>query len=375
MTLETSLETEMEHKSFRESRIFTNSLVVILGVIWGLAFVAIRTADFQLSPVNLTLLRWLIASAGFLALAPIFGRPKQPIQKHHIPRILVVSLASVTGYHLSLNYAETIVSAGLAGLLISLGPIFVVLLSALFLKEKIGHRLTLALAAAMTGAIVLSLNAGLNFQEIAGPLAVVFSAFMYSVFAVGSKPLVKEYGALPTAIWVALIGTAFTLPLISLNFITQIQQLSTITWLSVIYLALLSTVLANVILYLLIGNRSVSRLSIQLYIVPLVSLVGGIVLLGEGVTILTVLGAILMFTGVAPCSPQGNDDALCRCTLHEFSSRVRNPSPPRTFSPDSRTRFTSRLGCLIAHQLSTRLHVCKPFSPETRIWRSILFRP
>jgi drug/metabolite transporter (DMT)-like permease len=299
MTVETRLETKMEHKSLRESRLFTNSLVVILGVIWGMAFVAIRTADFQLSPVNLTILRWLIASAGFLALAPFFGKPKQPVQKHHIPRILVVSLASVAGYHLSLNYAETIVSAGLAGLLISLGPIFVVLLSALFLKEKIGHRLTLALAAAMTGAVVLSLSAGLNSREITGPLAVVFSAFMYSVFAVGSKPLVKEYGALPTAIWVALIGTAFTLPLTTLNFITQVQQLSTITWLSVIYLALLSTVLANVILYLLIGNRSVSRLSIQLYIVPLVSLIGGIVLLGESVTILTILGGILMFTGVA----------------------------------------------------------------------------
>lgn len=299
MTQETRLETETEHKPLRESRVFTNILVIILGVIWGLAFVAIRTADFQLSPVNLTIQRWLIASAGFLALAPFFGRPKQPVQKHHIPRILVVSLASVIGYHLSLNYAESIVSAGLAGLLISLGPIFVVLLSSLFLKEKIGKRLTLALTAAMTGAVVLSLSTGLNFQQIAGPLAVVFSAFLYSVFAVGSKPLVKEYGALPTAIWVALIGTAFTLPLISTNFITQIQTLSTITWLSVVYLALLSTVLANVILYLLIGNRSVSRLSIQLYIVPLVSLVGGIVLLGEGVTILTVLGGILMFTGVA----------------------------------------------------------------------------
>jgi drug/metabolite transporter (DMT)-like permease len=299
MTLDTSLETKTEPKSLRESRIFTNILVVILGVIWGMAFVAIRTADFQLTPINLTILRWLIASAGFLALAPFFGKPKQPVQRHHIPRILVVSLASVVGYHLSLNYAETIVSAGLAGLLISLGPIFVVVLSGLFLKEKIGKRLILALAAAMTGAIVLSLSAGLNFQEIAGPLAVVLSAFLYSVFAVGSKPLVKEYGALPTAIWVALIGTAFTLPLISMNFISQIQQLSTVTWLSVVYLALLSTVLANVILYLLIGNRSVSRLSIQLYIVPLVSLVGGIVLLGENVTIFTVLGGILMFTGVA----------------------------------------------------------------------------
>jgi drug/metabolite transporter (DMT)-like permease len=289
----------MESRSLRESRIFTNILVVILGVIWGMAFVAIRTADFQLTPINLTILRWLIASAGFLALAPFFGKPKQPVQRQHIPRILVVSLASVVGYHLSLNYAETIVSAGLAGLLISLGPIFVVVLSGLFLNEKIGKRLILALAAAMTGAIVLSLSAGLNFQEITGPLAVVLSAFLYSVFAVGSKPLVKEYGALPTAIWVALIGTAFTLPLISMNFISQIQQLSTVTWLSVVYLALLSTVLANVILYLLIGNRSVSRLSIQLYIVPLVSLVGGIVLLGENVTIFTVLGGILMFTGVA----------------------------------------------------------------------------
>ena len=65
MTLETRLETKMEYKSLRDNRIFTNSLVVILGVTWGLAFVAIRTADFQLSPVNLTVVRWLIASAGF----------------------------------------------------------------------------------------------------------------------------------------------------------------------------------------------------------------------------------------------------------------------------------------------------------------------
>src|SRR5438128_4417216 len=151
MTLETRLETKMEHKSLRDNRIFTNSLVVILGVTWGLAFVAIRTADFQLSPINLTVLRWLIASAGFLSLAPFFGRPKHPVQRHHIPRILAVSLASVTGYHLSLNYAETIVSAGLAGLLISLGPIFVVVRSALLLKGEIGKRLRTGLAAARTG--------------------------------------------------------------------------------------------------------------------------------------------------------------------------------------------------------------------------------
>ncbi len=281
------------------ARIFNYGLVITLSVIWGLAFVAIRRAEFELSPVNLTVLRWLIASGGFLVLAPVCGRPKNPIQRRHIPRILLVSFASVVGYHLSLNYAETIVSSGLAGLLISFGPIFVVLLSAFFLKEKIGSRLMLALALAVAGAVILSINADLNFLQITGPFAVILAAFMYSIFSVGSKPLVKEYGALPTAIWVAAIGTVFALPMISWNFFAQVFALSVAGWLSVLYLAVLSTVVANMILYTLISNRAVSRLSVQLYLVPLVSLVGGILLLGENFSAFTVLGACFLFAGTA----------------------------------------------------------------------------
>src|SRR3989475_7640568 len=137
------------------------ALVVTLSTIWGLAFVAIRRAEFELSPINLTLLRWLIASAGFLVLAPFFGKPLKPIQRQHIPRILMVSFASVVGYHLSLNYAETIVSSGLAGLLISFGPIFAVLLSAIFLNVRIGYRLSLGISLAVRGALILSANSEL----------------------------------------------------------------------------------------------------------------------------------------------------------------------------------------------------------------------
>ncbi len=232
-------------------------------------------------------------------LAPKFGRPKMAVQRHHLPRILMVSFASVVGYHLSLNYAETIVSSGLAGLLISFGPIFVVLLSAIFLKERIGVKLRLALGLAVVGAFILSLKSDLGFLQITGPLGVILAAFMYSVFSVGSKPLVKNYGALPTSIWVAVIGTLFTLPLISWQFIKQILALSLGGWVSVIYLAILSTVVANMILYTLIGTRAVSRLSVQLYLIPLVSLVGGIMLLGENLTAFTVLGAVFLLAAVA----------------------------------------------------------------------------
>jgi len=274
-------------------------LVLTLSVIWGLAFVAIRRAEFELSPPNLTILRWLIASAGFLVLAPVYGKPAKPVQRRDIPRILLVSFASVVGYHLSLNYSETIVSSGLAGLLISFAPIFVVLLSAIFLKERIGKGLMLALGLAVVGAFILSVGSDLTFLQITGPLAVILAAFMYSVFSVGSKPLVKSYGARPVAIWVAVIGTIFTLPLLSWNFFTQVSNLSPTGWLSVLYLAILSTVIANMILYTLISSRAVSRLSVQLYLVPLVSLVGGILLLGESWSIFTIIGACFLLAGTA----------------------------------------------------------------------------
>ena len=260
---------------------------------------AIKRAEFELSPENLTLLRWIIASGSFLFLAPIIGKPKRPIQRNDVPRILLFSFASVVGYHFTLNYAETIVSAGLAGLLISFGPIFIALLSTMFLKEKISGLLILALALALAGTFTLSIGADLTFQQITGPIAMIIAAFMYSVYSVGSKPLVKAYGALPTAVWLAVIGTVFTLPLFSSNFVAQILTLSTIGWLSVIYLAILSTVIANMILYTLIGERAVSRLSVQLYLVPLVSLIGGIVLLGESLSVLTVIGAGFLFAATA----------------------------------------------------------------------------
>ena len=274
-------------------------LILILSVIWGLAFVAIKRAEFELTPENLTLLRWIIASGSFLILAPIVGKPKNPMQKNHVPRILLVSFASVVGYHLTLNYAETIVSSGLAGLLISFGPIFIAVLSTIFLKEKISGMLMLALALALAGAFTLSIGADLTFQQIAGPIALIIAAFMYSIYIVGSKPLVRDYGALPTAVWLAVIGTVFTFPLFSSNFVTQVLNLSTGGWLSVIYLAILSTVISNMILYTLIGEQAVSRLSVQLYLVPLVSLIGGVILLGESLSALTVIGAGLLFAATA----------------------------------------------------------------------------
>lgn len=295
-----------QSRKFNLQKLKGNSLLILLSVIWGLAFVAIRELDFQLSPINLTLIRWFIASAGYLVLAPFLGKPKRKFESRDLPRLLVISLANVPAYHLSLNYGETRVSSGLAGLLVSLGPVFIVLLSALSLKEKIGSRLAFALGLAVLGAIILSISQlNLGSSSLIGMLAVIVTAFSYALFAVLSKPLVSKYGAISVAIWAGTIGTVMLLPLVSMNFITQVSALSVVGWLSILYLSLLSTVFGYMTFFTLLSRGAVSKLSIQLYLIPIVSVIGGALLLGETITVYTIAGGGALLIAVSLATRAG----------------------------------------------------------------------
>ena len=275
------------------------ALIVTLSVIWGLAFVAIRVADFELSAVNLTLTRWLIVSGSFVLLYPFIGKPKIPFERKDTLRLVVVAFATVVAYHLALNYSEKIVDASLAGLLISLAPLFVVVLSTVVLKEKIGWTLRTALALALTGAVIISLpGLSLSSEQLAGPLLVVAASMSSAVNIVLSRPLVLKYGPFPVAVWGAVLGTAILLPLVSWSLVEQASSLSARGWVSVLYLSLLSTVVANLIFYTLVGRGAVSRLGVQLYLVPLVSVIGGVLILDEALLPATVAGGALLLLAV-----------------------------------------------------------------------------
>jgi drug/metabolite transporter (DMT)-like permease len=275
--------------------------LVVLSLIWGMAFVAIKIVVTQLSPVNLALMRWLLAGVPFLILLPFIGRPKTPFQRRDIPRLLIVALANVAGYHISLNYAETTLSAGLSALLIAFGPIFIVVLSYALLNERASRRVLLGLILAFAGTAVLSLGSISlsDLSSFSGILEALFTAFCYALFTVLGKPLVTKYGSAPTTILAGLAGTAMMLPLLSGSFFTQAASLNLEGWIGVLYLGLLSTVFGYLMFYELVSHGAVSRLSIQLYLIPIVSIAGGAVVLAEPVTLPVVVGGGMMLVAVA----------------------------------------------------------------------------
>jgi drug/metabolite transporter (DMT)-like permease len=274
-------------------------LLIGLSVIWGLAFVAIRRADFELSPVNLTLLRWWIVSACFLGLYSFAIKPKRKFERQDFPRLLLVALTSVVIYHLSLNTAEKQVDASLAGLLISISPLTTVLLSVIVLRERARGRLWGSLVLAITGSVlVASPDLALNSTTLTGPILVIVAALSSGVYTVSSKSLTTKYGPFPVAAWSALLGTAMLTPLGSSSLFQQAGSLSAEGWASVLYLAILSTVLANMIFFLLVSRQPLSRLGVQLYLVPAVSAAGGVLILGESLALATVAGGGLLLLAV-----------------------------------------------------------------------------
>ena len=274
---------------------------MVLSLIWGLAFVAIRRADFELSPINLALLRWLLASAGFLAVSPFLLKPKVKFERRDLLRLLVISLLNVPAYHLALNFGETTVSSGLAGFLVAMGPVLIAVFSAVLLKEKLGRKLALALAIGVAGTIIMFVPdlSLISAGSILGPMEVLVAAFSFALFSVLSKPLVTKYGSASVTIWAALAGTLMLLPLLSPNFGAETISLSLEGWISVLFLSLLSTVAGYLMFYALVSRSALSKVGIQMYLIPVVSVIGGILLLQEGLNTYTIAGGAVLLLSVA----------------------------------------------------------------------------
>ena len=159
----------------------------------------------------------------------------------------------------------------------------------------------LAPALDIIGATIISLP-NLDFgsiMSILGPLEALLAVLSYAFFSVLSKPLVDKYGAVSVTVWAGLAGTLMMLPLLSKSFVYEAAGLSLNGWLPVLYLSFLSTFAGYLLFYTLVSQEAVSKLSIQLYLIPVISVVGGVALLHEPVNVNILVGGAILLLSVA----------------------------------------------------------------------------
>src|SRR6201986_2208128 len=120
---------------------------------WGLAPVATRAAVVHLSPLPLLLIRLTVASLVLLPWAwPVFGR----LRGLSAGRLIAAGLLGLVGYNLSVTAGLQWLPASTAGLLLATEPVWVMVLSLVFLGERGGARAWLGSAVALSGVAVLA---------------------------------------------------------------------------------------------------------------------------------------------------------------------------------------------------------------------------
>ncbi|WIV62266.1 DMT family transporter [Amycolatopsis nalaikhensis] len=102
-----------------------------------------------------------VASAVLLLAAPLL-KVRVP-RKADLPLIAVCGLAGMSAYQLLLNWGEVHVPAGTASLLVSVAPVFSVLLAAAFLGERLTATRVLGSAVALGGSTLIAVGSGLAY--------------------------------------------------------------------------------------------------------------------------------------------------------------------------------------------------------------------
>jgi drug/metabolite transporter (DMT)-like permease len=269
---------------------------------WGLAFVAIKLVLDHASPLGLTMIRFVITGGSFAILMTVWKGARARIERRDLGRILVMSVVGVTGYHLSLNYGEQFVSAGVAALIISSMPVLVALLSVRFLGERIGGMKAVGIGVALAGVGVLVFlgtpGASLQISSLGGAAAVALSPICWSIYTVMAKPLVAKYGGLPVTAITMAAGTILLLPVGLPAAIRDLPRLDGSDWGWMTFLALGCTVYAYAVWNIALTKLEASSTAAWVYVVPLFSLTWGWILLGERLTPWVALGGALVLGGV-----------------------------------------------------------------------------
>jgi drug/metabolite transporter (DMT)-like permease len=282
---------------------FIPLLLVLVSLIWAGSFIAVRVTINEIPPVDLGFLRFLVATP--LMVLILFLR-KKPIRipTKELPSLIVLGLTGVTLLYIFQFIGIAYTTASTAAVLINTNIIFIVILSAMFLKEIFSLKKTLGIILSFLGVIIVILaqmrNENIVFSDVflVGCLFVLLSAFCWAIYSVVGKRLLTEYDSFTVTTYAFVLGTIFFLPVVLPNITGVIQNISFNGWMAVFYLALLCSVFGYAAWYYALSKTEAGRAAVFLNFIPLFAITLSSFFIREIPSILFLLGAILIIYGV-----------------------------------------------------------------------------
>ena len=210
----------------------------------------------------------------------------------------ISGIIGITGYNFPAAIGQQTVSAGLTGLLDATEPLLILVFASMALRKAPRPLTIFSVIVGLSGVMLLARATGPAFATPRGIILVITGAVLWSLYCVLVTPLISRRGALPTTAVTVLFGA---LPMVLFGapkIPGLVVGMSLAQWL--VAFALIG---GNAVVAILFWNAGSAVLGAQragwfLYLLPLVSLLGGAAFLSEPMSWIELLGGALILLSV-----------------------------------------------------------------------------
>lgn len=277
-------------------------LLMLPPLFWSGNFVLARAVAGEVPPIALAFWRWAVGAAIVLPFAwPHLGRD-WPILKRHWPLILLLAAVGIAVFNTFVYIGLNRTTALNAVMMQSAMPVLIVLMSFLFVGERLSMRQAAGVAISLMGAVLLiargelGVLASLGFNS--GDLWVLAATISYAAY---TALLRKRPAVSPMTFLLALFapGAAMLLPFyIGESLGGRPLILNPLSLAAIAYVAIFPSILAY-----LAWNRSVelvgaNRTGLSVHLMPVFGSLLAITFLGERFYSFHAIGVTLIALGI-----------------------------------------------------------------------------
>jgi len=267
-------------------------LALSVPIIWGMGFTFAKAALHEFPPLFLMSLRFSLSA---LILCWFY---KPPIEQFKV--IFLLALVSATiQYGLTFTGLKGL-DASTAVLLVQLEVPFGALLAAIILKDNLGWIRSFGMALVFLGVGFIAGAPSIRNQLFSAFL-VVCGAFTWALGQIMIKKMISITGFELIA-WLSFFaGPQMFIAslLIEHGQLESIKNATIVGWGTVIYLGVIMTTVGYGIWYRILKKYEVNQVMPFLLLVPVSSIAGAVLFLGERPSIKTIMGGTIVIIGVA----------------------------------------------------------------------------
>lgn len=297
-------------------RIFAPALIIIAGVCWGLiGLFSNYLSAAGLRPEQITVIRCVLACFVIGGYLLIFKRGAFKVRVKHLWIFLGTGVLSIAFYNVCYFACINMCGLSFAAILLYTAPCFVVLLSAVFFKEHLTRQRGFALIIAFVGCLlVVGVGSGQTSLSGLGILVGLASGIGYALYSIFARVALKHYEAPTVMFYTFLFASLALLPFSEPINIVSLALDSASVFEVMIALALISTVTPFACYTTGLAHMETGKASIMAFVEPMVSLLLGVMVFGEVLTLQNMIGVIGILGAVVLLNIPEN-------ALHKFVSK------------------------------------------------------